>query len=145
MEPLRDDGAQRVHRDGNPELGLHRIRGRAGEGLDPQRLGEPLEDQRDRPPARGHLGNDQGRQGEVGGEIDEPPAMRRVEGADPTEPVGIALVAGEAVEPEGLIGATPGARSTDREARYRNRKFRLVRGTKKAGARWRRDRRVKAR
>ncbi len=62
MEPLLDDGNQHIHRDGGPDLGLHRILGGPVEGLDPQVLLDPLEEQLDLPPALVELGDGEGRE-----------------------------------------------------------------------------------
>src|SRR5438552_15993573 len=42
---LADDGDKHIDRDCNPELGLHRVLADAKEGLDPQVLFDPFEEQ----------------------------------------------------------------------------------------------------
>jgi hypothetical protein len=56
---LDDDGDQDVHRDGDPDLGLEGVLGGAVEGLDPQVLLDPFEEEFDLPPTFVQLGNDQ--------------------------------------------------------------------------------------
>src|SRR5207244_6032593 len=45
MKPLLDDGHQDVDRDGDPDLSLDRLLGRAEERLDSQMLLDPLEEE----------------------------------------------------------------------------------------------------
>jgi len=108
VEPLLDDGDQDVHGDGRPDLGLHRILGGPVEGLDPQVLLDPLEEELDLPPAFVELGDGQRREREVVGEEHEPLPFLRIEVADAAESLGVAPLAVEAVEPDGLIGVDPG-------------------------------------
>ena len=106
---LFEDRDEHVHGDGDPELGLHGVCGGAVEGLDPKVLLEPsLEERLDLPPALVQLGDRQGRQRAVVGEKHEPPAVLRIGVPNATQPLGVALLAIEAVEPDDLVGIQSG-------------------------------------
>jgi len=113
VEALFDNGDEHVHGNGAPELGLDGVLGGPVEGLDPQVLLEPTEEEFHLPAALLELGDGQRGQGEVVGEEDEPAAVFRIEVANPPEAFRVALVAGEAEVPDDLIGGDP-ARPVDR-------------------------------
>jgi len=67
-QALSDDGHQDVNRDRDPDLGLHGILAGAVEGLDPQVLLDPLEEQLHLPAALVDLGDGKCRKREVVGQ-----------------------------------------------------------------------------
>ena len=67
-----DDGDQDINADGDPDLGLDRIVGRAEERLDMQILFEPFEEQLDLPAALVKLGDRQGVEGKIVGQKNPP-------------------------------------------------------------------------
>ena len=67
MEPCLDDGHEQVHRDGDPELRLHRILRGTEEALDSQMLRDPLEKQLHLPAVPIQRTDGQYRQAEVVG------------------------------------------------------------------------------
>ena len=61
MKPFFNDGHQYINGDRNPDLSFHGVLGGPIEGLDPQVLLDPLEEQLDLPPTFVQLCNDQSR------------------------------------------------------------------------------------
>ena len=68
LEALLDNGDEDVDRDGDPDLGFHRVFGCPEELLDPQMLLDPLEEQLDLPSALVKGADGHGRQTELIGE-----------------------------------------------------------------------------
>lgn len=73
------DCHQHIHRDSDPYLGLHGILRGAIEGLDPEMLLDPLEEELDLPAATVQLGNGRRRQTEVVGQKHHAPVVFFVE------------------------------------------------------------------
>lgn len=103
MKPLFDDGNEHIHRDGDPDLGFHRIFGSAVEGFDPQMLFDPLEEDFDLPAAFVELRNGGGRQGEMVGQKDESFVLAGIVEADAPELLRIILFCVEAVKGNDLV------------------------------------------
>lgn len=59
---LLDDGHQNIDREGNPDLRLHCVLGGTIEGLDPQMLFDPAEEQLHLPPGSIQLGDGERRE-----------------------------------------------------------------------------------
>ena len=71
MQAFFQNGDEQINRDGGPDLGAHGIGRRAIKGFDAQILLEPFREQLDLPAATIHLGDGQGRRGEVVGQEDQ--------------------------------------------------------------------------
>jgi hypothetical protein len=107
LEALLDDGDEDVDRDGDPDLGFHRVFGCPEELLDPQMLLDPLEEQLDLPSALVKSADGRGRQTELIGE--EHQGFARFGIAQPYAPqvFGVMLAGVVTVERDGLIADDP--------------------------------------
>ena len=130
IESFLDDGDQQVDRDGDPDLGFHRVFAGSVEGLDAQVLLDPLEEQFDLPAAFVESADGGGGQGELVGEEDKVLASVRVAEADAAQVAGIILAASISVEGNGLISKDAGLL-----VGWAGRLL-LARVTKKAPAKW---------
>src|SRR6266853_546274 len=82
LEALLDDGDEDVDRDGDPELGFHRVFGCPEELLDPQTLLDPLEEQLDLPSALVEGADGRGRQTELIGDEEGAGEMQPMEAGE---------------------------------------------------------------
>src|ERR1700730_6401603 len=107
LEFLLDDRDQDVGADGNPDLGLHGVLGRAIKGFDAQMLLDPFEEQLHLPAALVQLRNRQCVQDKVVGEKDQTLAGIRIDILDAAERNRIFGRRLDAGQPDGLIAAQP--------------------------------------
>ena len=103
MELLLDNGYQHIDGDGNPDLSLDCVLGGPVEGLDPQVLLDPFEEQLDLPAALVNLGDREGRQGEVVGQKNQPPVLFGVVESDAPQLLGVILLGVEVVKDDDLV------------------------------------------
>ena len=109
LQPLFDDGDERVGRDRGPDLRLHGVLGGAVELLDPKMLLDPLEEEFHLPSASIQLGDRQGWQHEVVCQENEPLAGLRVVEADATQRCLEVLAGIKAGEDNRLVADESGA------------------------------------
>ena len=109
MKFFLHDSNQHVHREGDPDLGEHRIFGCSVEGLDSQMLFEPTEEEFDFPAATVQFGHRNGANREVVGQKRKALARFRIGELDQAQLVRIIPVCVEVDEHNGLIATKAGA------------------------------------
>jgi len=105
---LVENGHHQVSADGDPNLGLHRVLARAVEGLDPQVLLDPFEEQLDLPASLVEFRHDQRIDLEVVGYEDEQLSRFRIPEAYPPQVAREELPGLRPVEADGLVGSQAG-------------------------------------
>src|SRR3954452_5015665 len=107
VEALLDDGDEDVDRDGDPDLGLHRVFGCPEEPFDPEMLLDPLEEQLDLPAAFVERADGRGRQAKLVGEEHQRLARLGVPEADAPQMFGVMPAGIVTIESNGLIADDP--------------------------------------
>lgn len=107
-EGLFETGHEKVGADGDPNLGSDSIVGCAEEGLDPQVLLDPFEEEFDLPSALVDQRDSQCRDRKVVGKEDQVLAGFFVEEVDSTQGNGISFLGESSAEPDCLVAAQPG-------------------------------------
>jgi len=105
LQLLPQDGHQHVHAHRDPHLGLHGVVRVAIEGLDPQVLLDPFEEQFDLPAATIELRDGQCGQFEIVGEKHKSPVVLGVVEGDATQGVRIEFRGLDAAENNRLVAA----------------------------------------
>ncbi len=104
MKPLLEDGHKQVDAQRHPDLGFDGIDRRAEEGLDPQVLLDPLEEQLDLPAQPEDVRHGLGRDREDVGQEHEPLFRVGLHVGDPPQGLRIGLAGTGSCEHNGLIG-----------------------------------------
>ena len=107
LEFLLDDRDQDVGAHGNPDLGLHRVFGRAIKRLDSQMLLDPFEEKFHLPAALVQLRDCQGVQDKVVGQKNQTLAGIRIDILDTSEGNRLFGCRFDSCKPDGLIAAQP--------------------------------------
>ena len=107
-EGLIENGDHQVGADCDPDLSLHRVLAQAEEGLHPQVLLDPLEEQLDLPAGLVDLGHDQRVDIEIVGDEDQELPRFRIQKAYSAQVVGEALLGFRSVEANRLVGPQAG-------------------------------------
>ena len=107
-EALADDRHEDINRDRDPDLGLHGVLAGAEEGLDPQVLLDPFEEQLDLPAAFVDLGDGKRGQREVIGQELESLAGLLIQECHAPKRFGIDLRRAEGRQDDRVIGAQAG-------------------------------------
>jgi len=108
MKSFLENGNQHVNGNGDPDLRLDGVLGRAVEGLDPQVLLDPFEEEFDLPTALVDLRDRKWRQRKAVGDENETLGCLGVDETNAAQFFGIGLERIEAHELDGLVAAQAG-------------------------------------